>query len=105
LVRIERTKSEDPSPRLRRIPLAQSNPEGIEAALSLPDSVLNLPPPQAKAFGRKNLPKSRQDNQLMRILSHSSVIVKRLFQWLLTKCKKNAHFRSKRAQSTCSTSV
>jgi hypothetical protein len=47
-----------PSPRLRRIPLAQNNPGGIEAALSLPDSDLKLPLPQAKAFGRKNLPKT-----------------------------------------------
>jgi hypothetical protein len=32
--------------------------------------------PPAKAFGRKNLPKNQQDNQLMRILPPSSVIVK-----------------------------
>jgi hypothetical protein len=35
---------------------------------------LLLPP--AKAYGRKNLPKTQQDNQLMRILPPSSVIVK-----------------------------
>jgi hypothetical protein len=47
-----------------------------EAALGF-DSSWKNPLPQAKAFGRENLPKNRQDNQLMRILHYPSVKVKR----------------------------